>query len=676
MNTKFQSLKKEFLEKQQLLKKANEILKSEFFGIDEVIDNITKSVSSWYALSEIQDAPLVINLWGLTGVGKSHLIKRLVHLINFNDRYFHFDMSQKQSNFSFSNGFSEMCEYDDASPLIIVLDEFQHTRAVKGPNREEIEKPYHQVIWQLIDSGRIQYNRWQKGLFELEDYLNRLSRLLLIGVSVQNGEEIQGKKVFLKEFENSELNEYTEEKERLYFVSPIRYRLILEFSKYVEGIFLEHDLSHKLLQFDGFETVDFLSRLLRLARRPIELNFSKSLIFVIGNLDEAYDMSSNYATEIDADEYYEQSLKITLPKIKDALKKRFRDEQISRLGNIHLIYPALSTDAYRKIIDSNLEKLKVSVKSLTGIDIIFEQSVLQLIFSEGVFPTQGARPVLTSINYLIKGRITEFFVEIMQKEIEVTTFKFKAVDQKLICSYYNEKEKVHEHSARLIIVLQNLRKSKKDDQQAITAVHESGHAILSTVLMNAIPEVIHSVTSHADSEGFVFAKYQQKYISRKQLIPRVAVLLGGYAAEELVFGKANVTAGASSDIKKATSFISDMIKNEGLGNRVIAIDMPESGNNFKYNNYQETEEEVRQLLYNAMQMAKITLKKEYQLLLKLSEYLADHSAIQKESLNEFIDKYAIHKINTVNEDSKLIYRSSLKQRVEGLSNQETSLLSI
>ena len=101
------------------------------------------------------------------------------------------------------------------------------------------------------------------------------------------------------------------------------------------------------------------------------------------------------------------------------------------------------------------------------------------------------------------------------------------------------------------------------------------------------------------------------------MIPRVACYLGGHVAEELIFGHENLTAGSSSDIRKATSFVSDMIKNEGLGNQVISVNLPQSTNNYKYNNYQSVEEEIKSIMEQGLNLARQTLKVEKEI---ASEY--------------------------------------------------------
>jgi len=56
--------------------------------------------------------------------------------------------------------------------------------------------------------------------------------------------------------------------------------------------------------------------------------------------------------------------------------------------------------------------------------------------------------------------------------------------------------------------LGDLRKNRSDDLQAITAAHESGHAVLSTILMKTLPKVVYSVLSESEQQGFIYTSYQ------------------------------------------------------------------------------------------------------------------------------------------------------------------------
>ena len=97
MAERIQKKYQEIIQKQEILDKTKEILKQEFIGIDNVIEEVVDALSSWYLFPDLQDKPVVINLWGLTGVGKSSLINRLAQLIQFENKYFHFDLGENDT---------------------------------------------------------------------------------------------------------------------------------------------------------------------------------------------------------------------------------------------------------------------------------------------------------------------------------------------------------------------------------------------------------------------------------------------------------------------------------------------------------------------------------------------------------------------------------------------------
>ena len=68
----------------------------------------------------------------------------------------------------------------------------------------------------------------------------------------------------------------------------------------------------------------------------------------------------------------------------------------------------------------------------------------------------------------------------------------------------------------------------------------------------------------------MYTKLKWKYISRKDIINRLTLLLGRLAAEKVVFGEENITTGAEEDIEKATNFITEMLKHCGMGKLLAA----------------------------------------------------------------------------------------------------------
>ena len=667
MKKQFKDLQVEFAHKVELLEKTKAILKAEFVGIDEVIDKIVDNVRSWYTMSFIQERPSVINLWGLTGVGKTSVILRLMELIGYSDMTFRLDLGEKEGGMSFRNSLADLCENKSDAPIVIILDEFQHARTVKGigPMKEEIENDKNRMVWELIDSGKVSYIGWKRGLWSFEEVVAKLTKLIASGVEVEKGLVVRGKEQYMKE-----AGYRMSEEEDIYFYPKDEYETLINLAGESLNLVLKQDVENELLSMNGQQTLEFLSRVFRIAQRPSIKNFSKALIVILGNIDEAYTMSSNYSTEISADDFHEISLKITLPQMKSSLRMRFRDEQIARLGNSHIIYPALSKDAFYQIIDMELGKINAKINGQFGINLVFDQTVKDILYKEGVYPTQGARPLLTTIQTVIKSRISTYLNTIIRQGLDTDELRIQFSNEKeLVCGFYEKGEMNYVQRDELDLNLEPLRKSKNDELQAITAVHESGHAILSAALLNVVPELVVSVTSDTDSTGYVYCKREKKYLTRDEIIRKAAVLMGGMAAEEIVFGKELVTTGGSSDLSNATGLIMSMLKSEGMGGTPISYAKSINEDSMSYHDVSLIEEEAFRLLELAKEMAMQKLLDEKRVLLVMSGRLANQSRMEKGEIEELFSECMISPFT--NESTAFTYRQLLLEQLT-LIEEESS----
>lgn len=399
----------------------------------------------------------------------------------------------------------------------MVLDEFQHSRTLKGPMRTEVDNEDNRQVWELIDSGKIEYYNWHRGLGRLNDHLKKLKYFILNGVTVENGLVINGWHMFQSEF-NENADPFTIQNgvvdKRI--IDTNFYENIFKFAGNHYDFTIISQLEELLLKMNSEDTVCFFANVLKIASKPQIKNFTKTLIFIIENLDEAYVMSGNLSADIDADTFYEASLKITVPQIKRALASRFRNEQISRLGNIHIIYPALSKKTYQNIILRELDKVKKQTAEHLGLELFFDELVRQLIYKDGVFPTQDVRPLITTINYIIKTNLPVYFSEILMNDLRISQLKLSVWNKRLICDFISECGVALSKGVIIETPLEDIRISKKDDLQAITAVHESGHAIISAILLKVVPDHVFSVSTEFDASGFVFSKFRWNYVAKQE----------------------------------------------------------------------------------------------------------------------------------------------------------------
>ncbi|MEG0501149.1 MAG: ATP-dependent zinc metalloprotease FtsH [Cellulosilyticaceae bacterium] len=103
-----------------------------------------------------------------------------------------------------------------------------------------------------------------------------------------------------------------------------------------------------------------------------------------------------------------------------------------------------------------------------------------------------------------------------------------------------------------------------DAEKRITAYHEIGHALIHEVLPNLDP--VHSVsiipTGFAGGYTMPLPREDKMYMTKSRMLNEIVSLLGGRAAEQIIFG--DITTGASNDIERATHIAHDMVTKYGM----------------------------------------------------------------------------------------------------------------
>lgn len=124
-------------------------------------------------------------------------------------------------------------------------------------------------------------------------------------------------------------------------------------------------------------------------------------------------------------------------------------------------------------------------------------------------------------------------------------------------------EDIEEASLKVKLGPSKKRLQDKKERE-MTAFHEAGHALIAHVSPNADPVHRISIISRGRALGFTLTPPEKDklQVTKSELIDEMAVLMGGRAAEELVFGE--LTAGASSDIDRATRIARAMVVDYGM----------------------------------------------------------------------------------------------------------------
>jgi cell division protease FtsH len=124
---------------------------------------------------------------------------------------------------------------------------------------------------------------------------------------------------------------------------------------------------------------------------------------------------------------------------------------------------------------------------------------------------------------------------------------------------------------RVVAGPQKRTRLMNEDEKKITAYHEGGHALVAAALNNTDP--VHKVTILPRGRALGYTMVlptQDKYsTTRNEMLDKLAYMLGGRAAEEMVFH--DPTTGASNDIEKATQLARAMVMQYGMSEKVGAV---------------------------------------------------------------------------------------------------------
>ena len=620
-------------ERRQKLLDASKELKDYFVGLDDIIDKIIKNIEVWYVLPEILTRPIIVNLWGMTGVGKTDLVRRLAKALDRSDSFVEIQLTNKgsasdttqttlESTLSYSN-------LEDGKPGILLLDEVQRFRSVDDSGAE-IHDYQFQDVWTFLSDGKFSAagdskNRLFSMIFESlywDDYRQSFDEEEADDVAV--GEET-GK-------EGAPAVEKKKKKRKRKFSQSY-----FEAQRLKKLLRLEEDIS-EIMSFDKSKISSMLVEKMKDQTIYEGTNFAKLLVFISGNLDEAFAMSSGCEeTDIDADILHKFSLDINVIAIKKALKRRFKPEQIARLGNVHVIYPSLSKGSYEEIINRKMSEVINNVEDKTGIRVRTKESINDAIYRNGVFPVQGTRPLFSTISCILENSLP-FFV-------------LKSIEAKVsdICLYYEDKHVCADINGQVYRSefegdIDKIKRYTKKDIITLAAVHEAGHAVVYGALLGLAPAQIAINTASIDNFGFM---WRHNFVSCKNsILDGICCALAGLAAEEMIFGVGERSVGSGQDIEEATVEAAKMTRQWGMDADVSAI-CPHTStqvtNSYLLNNdFGPSSARIEVIVREAKAKAKEVLKDNVNLFHVVTNELISDSKIEAKDFTEICKAFDLN----------------------------------
>jgi len=203
---------------------------------------------------------------------------------------------------------------------------------------------------------------------------------------------------------------------------------------------------------------------------------------------------------------------------------------------------------------------------------------------------------------------------------------------------------------RLIAGLEKKRVMSTRERE-IVAYHESGHAIVASILPNMDP--VHKISIVARGFGALGYTMQlpleDRYLlQRGDLLNQLAILLGGRAAEEIAVGE--ISTGAQNDLQRVTDVARSMVTEWGMSdklgtvnydpnrrNRFLDLGMPSERGLYSEDTARLIDEEVKQIIGSALNEARRILRENRDILERVTRYLLEKEVMEGDDLRAMMN---------------------------------------
>ncbi|HEC68374.1 MAG TPA: cell division protein FtsH, partial [Candidatus Desulfofervidus auxilii] len=187
-----------------------------------------------------------------------------------------------------------------------------------------------------------------------------------------------------------------------------------------------------------------------------------------------------------------------------------------------------------------------------------------------------------------------------------------------------------------------------EEEKKLTAYHEAGHALVAKLSPNSDPVHKVSIVPRGQALGITqqLPLDEKHTYSKKYLMNRLAVLLGGRAAEELVFN--DFTTGAGNDLAQATELARKMVCNWGMSEEIgpLAFGRREEhvflgkeiiqARDYSEETAKKIDEQIALIITQTYEGVKNLLKKHINLLHKLAQLLLEKETVDGATLDKLI----------------------------------------
>lgn len=243
---------------------------------------------------------------------------------------------------------------------------------------------------------------------------------------------------------------------------------------------------------------------------------------------------------------------------------------------------------------------------------------------------------------------------------------YSLMNEAAILAAREEKPKItQDHLIRSVekVMMGPERKSHifSDAEKKKTAYHEAGHALVASMLDHSDPVHKISIISRGRAGGYTMKlpNEDKKLPTKNQFVDDIAVTLGGYVTEELIYG--DLSTGPSNDLQQATALVRDMITRYGMSPEFGPIALESDGGRTLFGRgvgdkeYSESvgsqiDEEIRRFLADGYATAKKIITEHRSILEAITNELMEKETLERAEYEALLKEHGV----TLDEEGKII----------------------
>jgi ATP-dependent metalloprotease len=184
----------------------------------------------------------------------------------------------------------------------------------------------------------------------------------------------------------------------------------------------------------------------------------------------------------------------------------------------------------------------------------------------------------------------------------------------------------------------------KEEVRRNTAYHEAGHALCAILAPGAMPLYKATIVPRGQSLGMVqqLPEDDVMQVTKKEMRARMVVAMGGYAAEELMYGKDNVSSGPSNDLKQATDMARSMVMKYAFSDKVGPISLDKA----QGKQGEVVDSEIRRLCEEALDEARNIIRTNHKEHKRIAEALLEYETLSAEEIRKVMKGEKLSMIGT------------------------------